>query len=80
MTDRNDAALFQQMRDELFVAAVGDVLDTLGYQHQFLPPGIAPLEKSMCIIGRAMPVLEADVINDGTRSAGPLSGLSLIHI
>ncbi|MDM0105789.1 RraA family protein [Variovorax sp. J22R24] len=70
----NDLTLFQQIRDELFVAAVGDVLDTMGYQHQFLPPGIAPLEKSMRIVGRAMPVLEADVINDGNRSAGPLSG------
>jgi len=70
----SDRELFQRIRDELFVAAVGDVLDTLGFQHQFLPAGIAPLEKSMRIVGRAMPVLEADVINDGTRSAGPLSG------
>jgi regulator of RNase E activity RraA len=70
----SDRALFQQIRDELFVAAVGDVLDTMGFQHQFLPAGIAPLEKSMRIVGRAMPVLEADVINDGNRSAGPLSG------
>jgi regulator of RNase E activity RraA len=70
----NDSTLFQQIRDELFVAAMGDVLDTMGYQHQFLPAGIAPLEKSMRIVGRAMPVLEADVINDGQKSAGPLSG------
>jgi regulator of RNase E activity RraA len=70
----SDRELFQRIRDELFVAAVGDVLDTLGFQHQFLPAGIAPLEKSMRIVGRAMPVLEADVVNDGTRSAGPLSG------
>lgn len=70
----NDEELFRQIRDELFVAAVGDVLDTLGYQHQFLPAGIAPLEKTMRVVGRAMPVLEADVVNDGTRSAGPLAG------
>lgn len=72
--DEKDAELFRVIRDELFVAAVGDVLDTMGYQHQFLPAGIMPLEKSMRIVGRAMPVLEADVINDGNRSAGPLSG------
>jgi len=72
--DDSDAELFRLIRDELFVAAVGDVLDTMGYQHQFLPAGIMPLEKSMRIVGRAMPVLEADVINDGNRSAGPLSG------
>ncbi|SEA51396.1 RraA family protein [Variovorax sp. YR216] len=70
----NDSTLFQQIRDELFVAAVGDVLDTMGYHHQFLPAGIAPLEKTMRIVGRAMPVLEADVINVGQKSAGPLSG------
>ena len=70
----DDKELFQQVRDELFVAAVGDVLDTMGWQHQFLPAGIAPLEKSMRVVGRAMPVLEADVINDGSGSAGPLSG------
>jgi 4-hydroxy-4-methyl-2-oxoglutarate aldolase len=70
----SDRALFQQIRGELFVAAVGDVLDTMGYQHQFLPAGIAPLEKTMRVVGRAMPVLEADVVNDGNRSAGPLSG------
>lgn len=72
--DDKEAELFRLIRDELFVAAVGDVLDTMGYQHQFLPAGIAPLEKSMRIVGRAMPVLEADVINDRSRSAGPLSG------
>lgn len=74
MGNENDEDLFRQIREELFVAAVGDVLDTLGYQHQFLPAGIAPLDKSMRILGRAMPVLEADVVNDGTRSAGPLAG------
>ena len=46
----------------------------MGHQRQFLPAGIAPLHKTMRIVGRAMPVLEADVVNDGARSAGPLSG------
>jgi 4-hydroxy-4-methyl-2-oxoglutarate aldolase len=69
-----DTALFETIRKELFTAAVGDVLDKMGFQHQFLPAGIAPLEKSMRLVGRAMPVLEADVINTGERSKGPLSG------
>ncbi len=72
--DDSDSTLFQQIRDALFVAAVGDVLDTMGHRHQFLPAGIAPLAKTMRIVGRAMPVLEADVVNDGQKSAGPLSG------
>ena len=69
-----DTALFETIRKEHFTAAVGDVLDKMGFQHQFLPAGIAPLEKSMRLVGRAMPVLEADVINTGERSKGPLSG------
>ena len=69
-----DATLFQQMRDELFVAVVGDILDTLGYHHQFLPAEIMPLDKPMRIVGRAMPVLEADVVNLGAGSRGPLAG------
>jgi len=69
----NDADLFQLMRTELFTAVVGDVLDAMGYQHQFLPPGIMPLEKTMRVAGRAMPVLEADVFSSKADSPGPLA-------
>jgi regulator of RNase E activity RraA len=60
LTWRDDNELFALMRERLFTAAVGDVLDTLGLQRQFLPPKIQPLETNMVIVGRAMPVLEAD--------------------
>lgn len=55
-----DAELFALMRERLFPAVVGDVLDTLGFQRQFLPQAIQPVEPSMVLVGRAMPVLEAD--------------------
>jgi regulator of RNase E activity RraA len=58
---KNDRDLFKIVKDELFVALVGDVLDKLGYFHQFLPPEIKPLNDDFVVIGRAMPVLEADV-------------------
>ncbi len=48
------------MRAQLFTAAVGDVLDTMGHLHQFLPPGLVPLRADMVVAGRAMPVLETD--------------------
>ncbi|MBO9629489.1 MAG: RraA family protein [Shinella sp.] len=48
------------MRSRLFTAVVGDILDTMGLQHQFLPPQIRALRDDMVAIGRAMPVLEAD--------------------
>lgn len=51
------------MRSRLFTAVVGDVLDGMGFLHQFLPPKIRPLEARMVVAGRAMPVLEADYYN-----------------
>ena len=64
MTDfwKDDAELFALARGELFTAVVGDVMDKLGFQHQFLPPAIQPLERSMVAIGRAMTVLEATML------------------
>ncbi len=67
MTWANDTELFTVMRRELFSAVLGDVLDTLDCLHQFLPPGIRPLRPDMVVIGRAMPVLEADM---GAGQAG----------
>jgi len=61
---KNDKELYSLARWELFTALVGDVLDKLGYLHQFLPPGIKPLRFDMVVIGRAMPVLEADVFSE----------------
>lgn len=57
---KNDEELFALMRERLFPAVVGDILDTMGYLHQFLIPEIRPLRSEMIILGRAMPVLEAD--------------------
>jgi regulator of RNase E activity RraA len=58
---KNDTELFDIVRKELFTALVGDVLDKLGYFHHFVSPQIKPLRSDMVVIGRAMPVLEADV-------------------
>ena len=49
------------VRKNLFPAVVGDIMDTLGFRHQFLPPQITPLEETMILCGRAMPVLSHDV-------------------
>ncbi len=34
----NDTELFRLMREQLFTAILGDVLDLHGFHHQFLPP------------------------------------------
>lgn len=59
----NDEELFALARRELFTAVVGDIMDVLGFQHQFLPPRLRPLGDGMRIVGRAMTVLEADVFH-----------------
>ncbi len=59
-----DEALFTLIKQELFTAVVGDVMDKLGLRKQFLPPAIRPLVKTMFVVGRAMPVLEADVFTE----------------
>mgnify|MGYP006077032465 CR=1 FL=1 len=65
--------LFQLMRTELFTGVVGDVMDKIGLQTQFLPPYLNVLDRGMVIAGRAMTVLEADVFVEVTEnSANPL--------
>lgn len=58
---KNDAELFPIMRERLFTAIIGDVLDLEGYRNQFLPPECRPLRPDMTTCGRAMTVLETDV-------------------
>jgi regulator of RNase E activity RraA len=65
-----DSELFEIARRELFTAVVGDVMDKLGLHHQFLPPGIQPLDRGMVAIGRAMTVLEADCFEEGAKPFG----------
>jgi regulator of RNase E activity RraA len=64
----SDSSLFELVRRELFSAVVGDAMDQLGRCRQFLSPGLAPLDAAT-IVGRAMPVLEADVFIERSSSA-----------
>lgn len=69
----DDEGLFDLARRELFTAVVGDIMDKLGFTHQFLPPRIQPLRADMVVIGRAMTVLEADVFEEsGSAANNPL--------
>jgi len=65
-----DDELFSLARRELFTAVVGDVMDKLGLLHQFLPARLQPLRNDMVAIGRAMPVLEADVFTEAETGSG----------
>ena len=70
---KDDDGLFRLIKQELFSAVVGDVMDKQGFLHQFLPPQIQPLEDEMLVVGRAMPVLEADAFGEQVPgTANPL--------
>lgn len=58
---KDDKALIALIKAELYTAVIGDIMDKMGYIHQFLSPRIRPLRDDMLIAGRAMTVLEADV-------------------
>ena len=47
-TWRDEDELFALMRQRLFPAVVGDILDTMGFLHQFLSPQIQPLRENFC--------------------------------
>lgn len=67
---KNDSELFEIARRELFSSVVGDAMDKLGLRRQYLPPGIHPLSPDMSLIGRAMPVLEADIFEEPEKPFG----------
>ncbi|NWF69997.1 MAG: RraA family protein [Chloroflexi bacterium] len=69
----SDDELFAHIRKELFTAVLGDVLDKMGLLHQFLPPTIRALRPDMLLVGRAMPVLEADFFAEKIEGSSPLS-------
>lgn len=68
----NDKELFQTMREVLYSAVIGDILDKMQEYHQFLPWKIQPLNPGMVVAGRAMPVLEADAFEELSNAHNPV--------
>ena len=67
----NESEMLHVMKTELYSSVIGDILDQIGYVHQFLPSRIQPLREHMVVAGRAMTVLEADVC-DGEGGRNPV--------
>lgn len=67
--------LLETLRNKLSTALMGDILDTLGYTNQFLPPNLRPLHYDGKIAGRAMTVLESEYISTPrpSNNRGPLA-------
>lgn len=68
-----DKTLLPEIKEKLYTPVVGDILDELGYYHQFLPPNIRPLLPDMKLCGRAMTVLMIDVFGPQKKPFGLLT-------
>lgn len=70
---KDESDLFKMMKDKLYTPVVGDILDQMGYSHQFLPPYIKPLKENMRIAGKACTILECDVFEAQEKPFGLLT-------
>ena len=52
----SDSTIERVVREKLYTAVLGDILDQLGFVTQFLPADVRALEPWMTLVGRAMPV------------------------
>ena len=73
----NENEMFELMKEKLYTPVVGDILDQMGYKHQFLPAPVRPLaaqvptepyklrgeqqDNRLKVAGYACTVLENDV-------------------
>lgn len=73
MTALGSQSTLSLVRQKLYTAVLGDVLDQLGRTQQFLPPTLTPLIPSAGIVGRAMPALVNDVYGPQTKPFGLLT-------
>ena len=69
----SEAEMFSLMKKKLYTPVVGDILDAMGYTHQFLPPDIRPLKPDMKVAGKAMTVLMIDVFGPQKKPFGLLT-------
>lgn len=64
-----DEQLFRLVKEQLNTSVIGDIMDKAGLYHQFLPANIRAMVPGTMIVGRAMPVLQADCYSaDSSRS------------
>ena len=84
---KTDEELFSLIREKLYTPVVGDILDQMGYTHQFLPMAIRPLTAQVppnmvapmepdnrnVLVGWACTVLENDVFSAPKKPFGYLT-------
>lgn len=57
----SDTEMFDIMRDKLYASVISDVVDSLGARNQVMRPDVRPIYEGATVVGRAYPVLTADV-------------------
>jgi regulator of RNase E activity RraA len=70
---KSDNELFALCTRGLYTPVGGDILDDLGFTHQFLPQPIQPMREEMKLAGRAMPVVMIDVFGKQKKPFGLLT-------
>lgn len=73
MQTQTDSELFDIVNTKLNTSVIGDILDTMGFTRQFLPPKIQPMLPHMRLAGRAMPVVVNDVYGKQKKPFGYLT-------
>ena len=69
---KNDKELLSMMKKELYTGVLCDMLDTIGYSHQFLPHEIQALRPMDVMAGRAYPTVICDVYGEQDEPLGLL--------
>lgn len=69
---KNDNELMDLYKEKLYTPVVGDILDDMGYVHQFLPQPIQ-MQTQYVMAGRAMTVLMIDVYGPQKKPFGLLT-------
>ena len=68
---KNDDEMFALMKEKLYTPVVGDILDQMGYKHQFLPASIRPLAAQVPTAPYILP--------GGDRGQAPEGGWLRLH-
>lgn len=69
---KNDKELFEVMKKELYTGVLCDMLDTMGYSHQYLPREIQSIRPTDVMAGRAFPTIICDVYGEQDEPLGKL--------
>lgn len=66
----NESKMFEKMKEHLYTPVVGDILDVMGYPHQFLPANVRPMKDEMKLAGKACTVLQYNIYGPQEKPFG----------